>query len=71
MKEIIIHGFKVKYEDTARPAIDFLLTDLDIDECRVFFDGAKLKKFAKFEDHQDREYTLSYNPDRSYTLIRR
>lgn len=71
MKEVKIHGFKVKYEDNARAGIDYLLYDLDSEEARVFFSQAKLKKYAKFEDDQDRQFTLSYNLDGTYTLIRR
>lgn len=71
MKEIRIHGFKVKYEDNARPGIDYLLYDLDSEEARVFFYQAKLKKYAKFEDDEDRQFTLSFNLDGTYTLIRR
>ena len=71
MKEVKIHGFKVKYEDNAKVGIDYLLYDLDSEEARVFFNQAKLKKYAKFEDDQDRQFTLSYNLDGTYTLIRR
>lgn len=71
MKEIFIHGFKVKFEEDVRWGVNYLLYDLDYEESRVFFDQAKLRGFAKFEDDQDRQYTLIYNSDGSYTLIKR
>jgi len=71
MKEVKIHGFKVKYEDNAKAGIDYLRYDLDSEEARVFFNQAKLKKYAKFEDDDDRQFTLSYSSDGTYTLIRR
>jgi len=71
MKDIYIHGFKVKYEDNAREGVNHLLYDLDREEARVFFEQAKRKKFVKFEDDQDRQFTLSHNNDGSYNLVRR
>lgn len=71
MKEVYIHGLKVRYEEDAQYGIEYLQRDLDRAEARVFFDQAKRKKFASFEDGQDRDYTLSYNNDGSYSLSRR
>jgi len=71
MKEIYIHGFKIRYEDNAQSGINYLRDDLDRDEAKVFFDQARLRKFAKFEDPADRQFTLSYSKDGSYTLARR
>jgi len=71
MKETYIRGFKVKYEKNAKEGIKYFLYDLDGQEARVFFDQARSKKYAKFEDDEDRQFTLSYNRDGSYTLARR
>jgi hypothetical protein len=71
MKEIFIHGFKTKYEENAKEGMKYLLYDLDREEARVFFDQARLRKRAKFEDDQDRQFTLIYNQDGTYTLLRR
>lgn len=71
MKETIIHGFKTKYEENAKPGIDYLLYDLDKEEATVFFKQAKREKFAKFEDDYEHQFTLMYNPDDTYTLLRR
>jgi len=71
MKETYIHGFRVKYEENCRDGVNYLFSDLDRDEAKVFFDQAKAKKTVKFEDDEDRQFTLSYNGDGSYTLMRR
>lgn len=71
MKQISIHGFKVQYEDNAQEGINYLLYDLDRDEAMVFFDQAKLRRYSRFEDEREGQYTLSYNSDGSYTLIKR
>lgn len=70
MKEIYIHGFKVKYEENAKRGIDYLLYDLDREEAKVFFDQARARRYAKFEDDREGQFTLTYNHD-SYTLIKR
>lgn len=71
MKEVSIHGFRVKYEDNARTGRDYLLYDLDREEAWVFFEHARTKKYAKFEDDREGQYTLSYNHDGTYILVRR
>jgi len=71
MKEIYIHGFKVKYEDNAKEGVDYLLYDLDREEAKVFFEQARLRGYSQFEDDREGQYTLSYNQDGTYTLIRR
>ena len=71
MKAISVRGLTVKYEDDAREGINYLLSDLDAEEAKVFFEQAKRKKFAKFEDDRENQYTLSYNPDGTYTLSKR
>lgn len=71
MEETYVHNLKVRHEKDAENGIYFLKNNLDRKECLVFFDGAKRRKSVDFEDHQDRQYTLSYNNDNSYTLMRR
>lgn len=65
-----IHGFSVIYEKNAIEGIRYLRDDLDFEEARVFFDQARTKGFAEFEDDEDRQYTLFYKGG-SYTLARR
>jgi len=71
MKETIIKGFRVKYEEGEQAGINYLLYDLDIHEAKVFFNEAKRNKYAEFEDDKEGQFTLSYNRDGTFTLIRR
>lgn len=71
MKERNVYGYKVKYEENAKMGIRYLAEDLDRKEAQVFFDQARLKGEAPFEDDQERQFTLIYNRDRTFTLIRR
>ena len=48
MKETIIHGFKVRYEEESHAGIIYFRDDLDRNEARVFFEQAKRKKFINF-----------------------
>lgn len=69
-EEVRIHGFRTIYEDNAIEGVRHLRDDLSYDECRVFFDQARLKGSAAFEDDQDRQFTLFYRAG-VYTLVRR
>jgi hypothetical protein len=71
MLETYIHNFKVKYEQNAHGGVYYLKTDLDQQEAKIYFEQAKRKKAVSLEDHQDRNYTLSYNTDGTFTLVRR
>jgi hypothetical protein len=71
MTETYVHNFKVKHEQDVEQGIIYLRDDLDAKEARVFFDQARLKKSAEFEDDQDRQFTLVYNGDLTYTLVKR
>lgn len=65
-----VHGFSVAYEQNALEGIRYLRDDLDFNEAKVFFDQARTKGIAEFEDDEDRQYTLFYKGE-SYTLVRR
>lgn len=71
MREINIRGFRVKYEEGEQAGINYLLYDLDPHESRVFFNEARRNKYAEFEDDREGQYTLSYNQEGTYTLMRR
>lgn len=71
MEETYVHGFKVKYEDNAYSGVYYLKNELDQKEAGIFFDEAKRKKSADFEDRQARNYTLSYDSYATFTLVRR
>jgi len=65
-----IHGFNVIFEENAAEGVRYLRDDLDFEEARVFFDQARSRGSAEFEDDEDRQYTLFYR-DNIYTLARR
>lgn len=71
MKEIYIRNFKVGFEEDAINGVRYLLYDLDRDEAKVFFDQARQRKSAEFEDDKEGQYNLLYNPNGSYTLTKR
>ncbi len=60
LQKTSIHGFIVSYEENARNGIRYLRDDLDFQEARIFFDQARQKGMAPFEDDQDKQYTLYY-----------
>lgn len=70
MEKTTIHGFGVYYEKDAYAGITHLRDDLDFAEARVFFDQARSRGSANFEDDEDRQFTLSYRGG-VYTLLRR
>lgn len=65
-----VHGKRVAYEKNAYEGIKYLRDDLDSREARVFFDQARSRGSAPFEDDNDRQFTLFYK-NGTYTLIRR
>lgn len=71
MKEISIHGYKIKYENSDYNGIRHLLHDLQYEEAKVFFEHARLHRSAQFEDDFEGQYMLNYNSDGTYTLSRR
>lgn len=65
-----IYGYPVSYEENANNGIRYLQNDLDFQEARVFFEQAKQKGMAPFEDDQNRQYTLYYQ-NGAYLLVSR
>ena len=65
-----VHGFTVAYEKNAYEGITHLRNDLDYNEARVFFDQARSRGSAQFEDDEDRQFTIIYQ-NSLYILIRR
>lgn len=67
-------GQYVKYDDQEKNisyGINHLISNLSPEETKVFFDEARTKGQAQFEDHYSRNFTLMYNNDNTYTLINR
>lgn len=71
MKQILMHGFRVNYEDDAHEGINYLLRDIDHNEAKVFFDEARRIGKAEFEDDTGKNYTLNRNSDGTFDLIKR
>jgi len=65
-----VYSYCVTHEPDVEEGISYLRDDLDFNEARIFFDQARQKGFAEFEDDEDRQYTLLYK-DGNYTLVRR
>jgi len=65
-----VHGFTVSYEQNVYEGITHLRDDLDYEEAKVFFNQARGHGSAKFEDDEDRQFTLIYQ-NGTYTLTRR
>lgn len=70
LRKDTIYGFAVSYEENAAEGAQYLKDDLAREEAQVFFDQAKLKGSAQFEDDEDRQFTLVYQ-NGSYVIIRR
>lgn len=70
MQKTTIHGFSVNYEDNASGGVSHLRDDLDYNEAKVFFDQARTRGSAQFEDDEERQFTLACQ-NGAYTLIRR
>ena len=66
-----VHGYKVFGEKSAKFGINYLDHDLDYEEAKVFFRAARYNRPAKFEDARNRNFTLTYNRDGTYTVEKR
>jgi hypothetical protein len=67
-----IYGFWVNYDDSAYDGIRYLRDDLSREEAVVFFDQARQKGSAQFEDDYEKQFILYYESgSSSYILARR
>ena len=71
IKKQQIHGYWVKFDEGVKEGIRYLRDDLQRNEAKTLFEAARLRGEAEFEDDQDRDWTLIYNRDGTFTLIRR
>lgn len=71
IKVINIDGRKVYYDAEHSGGMDYLMRHLDRKETKVFFDEAKRKGKANFEDGMGKNYTLDRNGDGTYTIVKR
>lgn len=56
-----IHGHVVHADDSTEKGTYYLQYDLDAEQAEVFFKQAKLHGAADFEDHHNRQFTLTYD----------
>ncbi|MBU1149061.1 hypothetical protein KKI23_03130 [Patescibacteria group bacterium] len=66
-----VHGYKVFGAKDAKYGIDYLDHDLDYEEAKVHFHHARYSGPSKFEDARNRNFTLKYNGDGTYTVAKR
>lgn len=66
-----VHGFTVLGDDAVDEGVSFLDFSLGYPEAKVFFDQARARGKAQFQDSQRRDYTLKYNGDGTYTVLKR
>lgn len=72
IKKEKVYGFLVRFEQDLREGIRYLSDDLQEEEAKTLFDAARLRGNAKFEDDEDRDWTLTYiRGDNSYVLTLR
>ena len=65
-----VHTYTVTYEENAVEGIHYLRDNLDHEEARVFFDQARARGSAEFEDPSNRQFSLLYQ-NGAYALTRR
>ncbi len=72
LKSTKVYIYKIEYDEKDYDGVKYLRDDLQPDESSVFFEQAKLKGEAHFEDDYDRQWALKYNRSSvSYLLERR
>lgn len=72
IQQIYLNGYYLKYDDGETNAIygiNYLRYDLNAQESKVFMDEARNTGQAQFEDHYDRQFTMIYNNDGTFTLL--
>lgn len=68
-KRIQIHGFFINYDEKDYAAIRYLRDDLQTPEVKVFFDQARARGKAPFEDNYEHKFLITYSGG-IYTLSR-
>jgi len=71
MNTQIINGHKITVEEGAEKGYEYMKFDLQMNESEVFFREAKRMGKADFEDDQERNFSLKYSSNGTYTLSRR
>ena len=74
IQQTYLNGYYLKYEDSETGinyGLDYLRNKLQPPESVVFFNQARASGQAQFEDDYDRQFTLIYNNDGTFTLLKR
>ena len=74
IQQTYLNGYYLKYEDSETGinyGLDYLRYKLQPAESVVFFNQARAAGQAQFEDDYDRQFTLMYNSDGTFTLLKR
>ncbi len=71
IKDRDVHGYKVSGDDDAKEGIVYLDERLDYDEAKVFFEHARTRGSAQFEDDEGRNFTLVRASDGTYLVKKR
>ena len=71
IKDRDVHGRKVDAEDDAKHGVDYLDHLIDRSEADVFFEHARMRGKADFEDQEGRNFTLIRDNDGTYRVERR
>ena len=67
-----VHGYQVYFEDDAKHGVEYLDHRIDYREAKVFFEEAKNRGAAEFEDSENRDFTLTHTRGQgNYTVRRR
>lgn len=70
LKKEIVYGFPLSYEDGTYNGVRYLRDDLQREEARVFFDQARQRGEAQFENDYEEQFTLKYSGGK-YELVKR
>jgi len=72
LKKERVHGFWVEFDEKAEPTVHYLQGHLDFNEVRTYFDEARKRGFADFEDRQGINWRLTCNRQSgTFTLVHR
>lgn len=66
-----IHGYRLDGNKDAKEGMDYLDHRLDSAEVKVFFEQARIKGEAQFEDDRGHNYTLFYHNNGGYEIKKR
>ncbi len=67
---MFIHGHPVRYDESDEHGVHHL-TQLDIPSAKVYFDHARMRGSAEFEDLHGRKFVLEHNHDGTYGIVGR